>query len=77
LVKLARITAADVNVAAGGQDSYQAGMSEQDVARFRAQMDECLQQAERAIRTLDREAWLRMAEEWNRMTQEADRRLRK
>ena len=34
-------------------------MSEQDVARLRAQAEECRQQAERAINPLDKEAWLR------------------
>jgi hypothetical protein len=44
-------------------------MSDQDVARFRAQADECRQQAERAINPLDKEAWLRLAGEWIKLAQ--------
>jgi hypothetical protein len=52
------------------------GMSDQDVARFRAQADECRQLAEQAINALDKEAWLRLAGEWVKLAQEADKRLR-
>jgi hypothetical protein len=38
-------------------------MSE-DAASFRKRAEECQQQAERAISPLDKEAWLRLAEEW-------------
>ncbi|WP_187436980.1 hypothetical protein [Bradyrhizobium rifense] len=46
-------------------------MSEQDVARFRAQADECRRQVERAINPLDKEAWLRLASEWIKLAQKA------
>jgi hypothetical protein len=32
--------------------------------RFRKQADECREQAAKAISPLDKEAWLRVAEEW-------------
>jgi hypothetical protein len=56
---------------------YWEGMSEQDVARFRAQAQECREQAERAASPIDKEAWLRVAGEWIKLAQEADARLRK
>jgi hypothetical protein len=37
---------------------YSEGMPDQDIARFRAQAEECRQQAERAISLLDKESWL-------------------
>jgi hypothetical protein len=61
MAKLARTTAPKVNVVAVSGLYCPDGMSEQDVARFRAQADECRQQAERAINPLDKEAWLRLA----------------
>jgi hypothetical protein len=58
----------------GGAD-YADGMSDSDVAGFRAQADECRQQAERAVNPLDRESWLRLAGEWTKMAQETEARL--
>ena len=52
-------------------------MSEHDVTRFRALADECRQLAERATNPLDKEAWLRLADEWVKMAQEAEKNLRK
>jgi hypothetical protein len=54
---------------------YREGMSDHDIAKFRAQAEECRQQAERAINPLDQEAWLRLAGEWLKMAQEAEKRL--
>jgi hypothetical protein len=51
---------------------YPDGMSAQDVARFRAQSEECRQQAERAINPLDKESWLRLAGEWIKLAQSAE-----
>jgi hypothetical protein len=48
-------------------------MSEHDVTRFRALANECRQLAERAINPLDKEAWLRLAGEWLKMAQEAEK----
>jgi hypothetical protein len=39
-------------------------MSEDEAARFRKQADECREQAAKALSPLDKEAWLRVAEEW-------------
>jgi hypothetical protein len=39
-------------------------MSDQEAARFRKQAEECREQAAKAISPLDKEAWLRVAEEW-------------
>jgi hypothetical protein len=36
---------------------------------YRKQADECRQQAEKAISPLDKEAWLRVAEEWLKLAQ--------
>jgi hypothetical protein len=49
-------------------------MSDQNVARFRAQADDCRQQAERAINLLDKEAWLRLAGEWIKLAQASEKR---
>jgi hypothetical protein len=38
-------------------------MSEQDATRFRKQADECGEQALKAVSPLNKEAWLRVAEE--------------
>jgi hypothetical protein len=35
-----------------------------DSDRFRRQADECRQLAAKALNPLDKEAWLRLAEEW-------------
>jgi hypothetical protein len=53
---------------------YCEGMSDQDIARFRAQAEECRQQAERAISLLDKESWLRVAGEWIKLAQDAEQR---
>jgi hypothetical protein len=53
---------------------YPEGMSDQDVARFCAQAEECRQQAERAISLLDKESWLRLAGEWIKLAQDTDQR---
>ncbi len=39
---------------------------------FRRNADECRQQAERAINPLDKERWLKIAEHWLKMAQEAE-----
>jgi hypothetical protein len=48
-------------------------MPEDDAARFRKQAEECRQQAERAISPLDKEEWLRVAGEWIKLAQSAER----
>jgi hypothetical protein len=48
-------------------------MSKDEAARFRQQVEECLQQAEKAISPLDRETWLRIAKEWIKLAQSVER----
>jgi hypothetical protein len=43
-----------------------------DAARFRKQSEECRAQASKAISPLDKEAWLRTAEEWLKLAQSVD-----
>jgi hypothetical protein len=42
---------------------YLVGMSD-DADRFRKQAEDCREQAAKAMSPLDKEAWLRVAEEW-------------
>jgi hypothetical protein len=39
-------------------------MSDDESARFRKQADEAREQAAKSVSPLDKEAWLRVAEEW-------------
>ena len=39
-------------------------MSDDNATRFRKQAEECREQAAKAVSPLDKEAWLRVAEEW-------------
>ena len=48
------------------------GMSD-DAARFRKQADEAREHASRAHSPLDKEAWLRVAEEWLKLAESAER----
>jgi hypothetical protein len=49
-------------------------MSEQDAARFRKQADEAREHAQKAISPLDKEAWLRVAEEWLKLALSSEKR---
>jgi hypothetical protein len=55
-------------------DGYLEKMSDQDVAGFRAQAEECRSQADRSVRAADQEARLRMAGEWTKLAEDAERR---
>jgi hypothetical protein len=44
----------------------------ENAARFREQAVECRQQAERAINPIDKETWLRLAQEWLKLAQAID-----
>jgi hypothetical protein len=37
--------------------------------RYRREAEECRQNAERAIRPIDREAWLRLADDWAKLAE--------
>ena len=73
MAEVARLATAKVIARTGG-DNYLGCMSDADIARFRAQAKECQDQADRSIRAVDKEAWLRMANEWLRLAQDAERR---
>jgi hypothetical protein len=47
-----------------------------DAARFRQQANECREQAAKAVNPLDKEAWLRVAEEWLKLATSIDERRR-
>ena len=47
-------------------------MSDHEATRFRRQAEDCRQQAAKAVSPLDREAWLRVAEEWLKLAVSAD-----
>jgi hypothetical protein len=49
-------------------------MSEQNVERYRATADECETCARQARRAIDREAWLKLAADWNTLAEDALRR---
>jgi hypothetical protein len=51
-------------------------MPDDAATRFRKQAEECRQQAEKALSPLDREAWLRVADEWLKLALSADARNR-
>jgi hypothetical protein len=51
-------------------------MSDDYAARFRKQAEECREQAAKAVNPLDKEAWLRLAEEWLMMASSIDARRR-
>ncbi|WP_193760667.1 hypothetical protein [Bradyrhizobium yuanmingense] len=49
-------------------------MPETDAERFRQEAEECRQLAASSINPLDKETWLRLAAEWLKMAEEAERR---
>jgi hypothetical protein len=46
--------------------------SETPAQRYRRQAEECRLQAKKAMRTVDREAWLRLAADWTRLARSTD-----
>jgi hypothetical protein len=54
---------------------YSYGVSDHDVTLYRRKAEECRREAEKSLSSLDKEAWLRLAEEWTKMAQEVERRL--
>jgi hypothetical protein len=49
-------------------------MSEPNVERYRATADECQTRARKARLALDKEAWLKLASDWNTLADDALRR---
>jgi hypothetical protein len=76
MVTLAGLAAAQVSIEQSDGAVYPEGMSDQEIARFRAQAEECRQQSERAISLIDKESWLRLAGEWIKLAQDAEQRRR-
>jgi hypothetical protein len=52
-------------------------MSDDDADRFRKQAEDCREQAAKAVSPLDKEAWLRVAEEWLKLALSVEDRRRK
>jgi hypothetical protein len=55
---------------------YPVAMSDDYAARFRKQAEECREQAAKAVNPIDKEASLRLAEEWLKMASSVDARGR-
>lgn len=53
---------------------YPGAMTETDAERFRKESEDCRVHAEKAISPLDREEWLRLAADWLKLAEAADRR---
>ena len=51
-------------------------MTESDVDMFRKEANECRMLAAAAINPIDKETWLRLAAEWQKLAEEAAKRLR-
>ena len=62
-----------MSIEASDNVAYSDGMSD-DAARFRKQAEEARQHAERAISMLDQGAWLRVAGEWIKLAEAAEKR---
>ena len=50
-------------------------MTENDVQRFRSEAKECRRLAEQATSRIDKQAWLRLAEDWIKLAARRDARL--
>jgi hypothetical protein len=58
-----------------GPDGYHLeGISDADIATSRARAQECLEQAAQSTSETDKEAWLRIAAEWIKLVEDANRR---
>jgi hypothetical protein len=49
------------------------GISHAEIKTPRDEAEECLRQAEQAVGQLDKEAWMRMADEWIKLVEDAER----
>jgi len=49
---------------------------QEDAARYLRQAKDCLDEAEKAISEVDKEAWLKLSEEWMEMALKAQQRQR-
>lgn len=55
---------------------YLARMTEPDVDRFRKEANECRMLGAAATTAIDKESWLRLAGEWQKLAEEAAKRPR-
>jgi hypothetical protein len=62
-----------VPIARPKQEDHVGGISDADIAKSRAQAEECLKQAESSMSETDKETWLRMAAEWIKLIEDAER----
>jgi hypothetical protein len=63
-----------VGIAPPQHEEYLVGTFDADIVGLRAQAEECLKQAESSVSETDRETWLRMAAEWIKLVEDAERR---
>jgi hypothetical protein len=73
-VNLRDVRRRNVRTALPNQEEYVGGMSDAEIARSRAQAEECLMQAESSTSEKDRETWLRMAARWIELIEDAEQR---
>jgi hypothetical protein len=64
------------NVGEVGEELPMTPSSQTDAERFRKEAEECRELAEKAMSPLDKEAWVRLAEDWLKLAQEAERSTR-
>jgi hypothetical protein len=74
MATLAGFAVPEVIIETNADHDYLDGMSDQDIAKFRAKAEECRLQAEHSFTVADKETWLRMAEEWIKLAQDAEQR---
>jgi hypothetical protein len=74
LAAVAGFAASKVSIVIADGDDRPEGMSDRDIARFRAQANECCQLAQQAINPIDKETWLRLAGDWIKLAQEGEER---
>ncbi len=56
---------------------YLYGVSDHHIALYEKKAEQCRHRAESSLNFLDKEAWLRLAEDWTKMAREIERRLKR
>lgn len=54
---------------------YSFGVSDRHIGLYRKKAEACRQQADNSLNFHDKEAWLRLAQDWTLMAQEVEQRL--
>jgi ubiquinone biosynthesis protein UbiJ len=57
-------------------ERYHHAMGKLDAEQCRKAVEECRKEAERTVSTIDREWWLKLAEEWSDLAQQTEERRR-